>query len=95
LSCSRRLPLPSSTADIGRIAGGDGWKARGRAGREHTHDRTGKIGYDYVHSQVDHHVRLAYFEVLPDEKAAPAPGSSTAPPALLGPPDAYSPRAPS
>ena len=27
-----------------------------------------KIGYDYVHSLVDDHTRLAYSEVLPDEK---------------------------
>jgi transposase InsO family protein len=27
-----------------------------------------KIGYDYVHSLVDDHSRLAYSEVLPDEK---------------------------
>jgi hypothetical protein len=26
------------------------------------------VGYDYVHSVVDDHSRLAYSEVLPDEK---------------------------
>jgi hypothetical protein len=30
-------------------------------------DRKVKIGYDYVHSLVDDHSRLAYSEVLPDE----------------------------
>lgn len=27
-----------------------------------------KLGYDYVHSLVDHHSRLACSEILPDEK---------------------------
>ena len=31
-------------------------------------DRATKVGYDYVHSLVDDHSRLAYCEVLPDEK---------------------------
>lgn len=31
-------------------------------------DRAKKIGYDYIHSLVDDHSRLAYSEVLPDEK---------------------------
>ena len=29
-----------------------------------------RIGYDYVHSMVDDHSRLAYSEILPDEKGA-------------------------
>jgi hypothetical protein len=29
-----------------------------------------KVGYDYVHSLVDDHSRLAYSEILPDEKGA-------------------------
>ena len=33
-----------------------------------TRDRTTKVGYDYVHSLVDDHSRLAYSEVLADEK---------------------------
>jgi transposase InsO family protein len=53
---------------IGRIPDGGGWRAHGRAAREATHDRTAKIGFDYVHSLVDDHSRLAYCEVLPDEK---------------------------
>jgi transposase len=31
-----------------------------------------KVGYQYVHSAVDDHTRLAYSEVLPDETAASA-----------------------
>ena len=53
---------------LGRIPGGGGWKAHGRANREATKDRTLKIGFDYVHSLVDDHSRLAYTEVLADEK---------------------------
>ena len=38
-------------------------------------DRNTKVGYDYVHSLIDDYSRLAYSEVLPDERAPPAPGS--------------------
>jgi transposase InsO family protein len=53
---------------IGRIPDGGGWKAHGRAARETTRDRSAKLGFDYVHSLVDDHSRLAYCEILPDEK---------------------------
>jgi transposase InsO family protein len=53
---------------IARIPDGGGWRAHGRAQREATRDRTTKIGYDYIHCLVDDHSRLAYTEVLPDEK---------------------------
>ena len=53
---------------IGKIPDGGGWRAHGRAATiEQKHKRV-KIGYDYVHSVVDDHSRLAYSEVLPDEK---------------------------
>jgi transposase InsO family protein len=55
---------------LGRIPDGGGWRALGRAARETTYDRTRKLGYDYVHSLVDDHSRLAYSEILPDEKGA-------------------------
>jgi len=51
---------------IGKIPDGGGWKALGRA--DGHRDRNTKIGYDYVHSLVDDHSRLAYSEILPDEK---------------------------
>jgi transposase InsO family protein len=51
---------------LGRIPDGGGWKANGRANRNP--DRKIRIGFDYVHSLVDDHSRLAYSEVLPDEK---------------------------
>jgi transposase InsO family protein len=55
---------------LGRIPDGGGWRAHGRAARETTYDRTRKLGYDYVHSLVDDYSRLAYSEILPDEKGA-------------------------
>jgi transposase InsO family protein len=53
---------------LGKIPDGGGWRAHGREQRETTRDRSTKIGYDFVHSLVDDHSRLAYSEVLPDEK---------------------------
>jgi transposase InsO family protein len=55
---------------LGRIPNGGGWAALGReATVEHRHKKV-KIGFDYVHSMVDDHTRLAYSEVLGDEKGA-------------------------
>ncbi|WP_405670946.1 IS481 family transposase [Streptomyces sp. NBC_01530] len=52
---------------LGRIPDGGGHKVLGRqAGRA---TRNG-MGFDYVHSAVDDHSRLAYSEVHADEKAA-------------------------
>jgi transposase InsO family protein len=59
---------------IGRIPDGGGWRAHGRAARERTRDRSAKIGFDYVHSLVDDHSRLAYSEVLADEKGPTCAG---------------------
>ncbi|NLA37035.1 MAG: IS481 family transposase [Actinobacteria bacterium] len=53
---------------IGCIPDGGGWKANGRnAGDTYAH-KMARTGFDYVHSAVDDHSRLAYSEVLPDEK---------------------------
>ena len=54
---------------LGRIPDGGGWRAQGWTDSNHQSnpDRTG-VGYDYVHSLVDDHSRLAYSEILPDEK---------------------------
>jgi transposase InsO family protein len=60
---------------IGRIPDGGGWRAHGRAARDP--DRSKKVGFDYVHSLVDDHSRLAYSEVLPDEKGATCAGFLT------------------
>jgi transposase InsO family protein len=53
---------------LGRIPDGGGWRAHGRAATvEHRHKPV-PTGFDYVHSLVDDHSRLAYSEILPDEK---------------------------
>jgi transposase InsO family protein len=62
---------------LGRIPDGGGWRAHGRAGSRTSHDRATKVGYDYVHSLVDDHSRLAYSEVLPDEKGSTCAGFLT------------------
>jgi transposase InsO family protein len=66
---------------LGRIEGGAGKRVRDGL-RQHYNttftDREGKrrntVGWEYVHVAVDDHSRLAYAEVLPDEKAATAVG---------------------
>ncbi|MEZ7126373.1 IS481 family transposase [Nonomuraea sp. AD125B] len=52
---------------LGRIPTGGGWRIHGRDQR--SHDRSRTIGFDYIHSAIDDYSRLAYSEVLPDEKA--------------------------
>jgi transposase InsO family protein len=63
----RDLPGDLAHMDVkklGRIPDGGGWRAHGRSERV----RGRGIGFDYVHSLVDDHSRLAYSEILPDEK---------------------------
>ena len=55
---------------IGRIPDGGGWRAHGRAMGRPARRRNTPIGFDYVHSLVDDRSRLAYSEILADEKAA-------------------------
>jgi transposase InsO family protein len=55
---------------LGRIPDGGGWRAHGRGADSISRDRDTKVGYDYVHSLVDDYSRLAYSEILPDEKGA-------------------------
>jgi transposase len=52
---------------LGRIPPGGGWRIHGRLG----HDPTG-VGYDYIHSAVDDHSRLAYSEICSDERGLTA-----------------------
>jgi transposase InsO family protein len=54
---------------LGRIPDGGGWRAHGRAAGSRVGHRNLKVGFDYVHSVVDDHSRLAYSEIHPDEKA--------------------------
>ena len=53
---------------IGKIPDGGGWKAHGRQMGRTSAQKKARIGYDYVHSMVDDHSRLAYSEVLPNEQ---------------------------
>jgi transposase InsO family protein len=62
---------------LGRIPDGGGWRAHGRAAGSTSRDRATRVGYDYVHSLVDDHTRLAYCEVLPDEKGSTCAGFLT------------------
>jgi transposase InsO family protein len=55
---------------IGRIPPGGGWRAHGRAATTVAKHHRPLIGYDYVHSMVDDHSRLAYSEIHRDEKGA-------------------------
>ena len=55
---------------LARIPDGGGWRAHGRAAGSSTRRRATRVGYDYVHSLVDDHSRLAYSEIHADEKGA-------------------------
>lgn len=58
---------------LGRIPDGGGWKALGRAQRHLTRPaRTKRLGYAFIHSAVDGYTRLAYSEILSDERGATA-----------------------
>lgn len=59
---------------IGRIPAGGGWRAHGRQAGSTSRDRKRRVGFDFVHSLVDDHSRLAYSEILDDEKAATCAG---------------------
>jgi transposase InsO family protein len=56
---------------LGRIPDGGGWRVHGREG---VSGRLHATGFDYVHSAVDDHSRLAYSEIHGDEKAATCAG---------------------
>jgi transposase InsO family protein len=54
---------------LGRIPPGGGHRVHGRDSAQHrTRDRDRGPGYDYIHAAVDDHTRLAYAEVLVDER---------------------------
>src|SRR3954447_9897813 len=61
---------------LGRIAGA-GHRVTGDRSSQNTRRQRrarGELGWEFVHIAVDAHSRLAYAEVLPDEKAATAAG---------------------
>lgn len=54
---------------LGRIPDGGGWRLHGRGERPNRHRGA---GYDYVHTVIDDHSRVAYAEIHDDEKGATA-----------------------
>ncbi|GAA5650194.1 IS481 family transposase IS1121 [Geodermatophilus obscurus DSM 43160] len=62
---------------LGRIPDGGGRRVHGRqATADHRHKPV-PIGFDYVHVAIDDHTRLAYVEVLPDERVHACAGFLT------------------
>jgi transposase InsO family protein len=52
---------------LGRIPDGGGWRIQGRTVGNRNNNRS-RPGYAYLHNAVDDHSRLAYTEILDDEK---------------------------
>jgi transposase InsO family protein len=52
---------------LGRIPDGGGWRVHGRAARPNPGHGRGP-GYSFLHTALDDHSRLAYSELLPDER---------------------------
>ena len=55
---------------LGRVPDGGGWRVHGRSAKVRS---TGR-GWDFVHVAVDDYTRIAYAEVLPDEKGPTCAG---------------------
>ncbi len=57
---------------LGKIPAGGGWRLHGRDAAVSVANRHKKtpIGYDYIHTAIDDHTRLAYSEIHDDEKDA-------------------------
>jgi transposase InsO family protein len=71
----RERPGELVHVDVKKIAGippGGGWKALGRGNTAHHHQT--QAGYRFIHTAVDDRSRLAYSEILTDEKGATAAG---------------------
>lgn len=73
-----RRPGPRRHQEAGQHPDGGGWRTQGRrqgklnrtATKGHTTDRWGgaRLGYSYLHTAIDDHSRLAYTEILDDER---------------------------
>lgn len=59
---------------LGRIPPGGGWRAFGRRQRPN-HNRG--LGFDYLHSAIDDHTRIAYTEIHPDQQGPTCAGFLT------------------
>jgi transposase InsO family protein len=57
---------------LARIPRGGGWRIHGLS--KETHPGRHKVGYAYIHSAIDGYSRLAYSEVLADERGVTAAG---------------------
>jgi transposase InsO family protein len=58
---------------LGNIPDGGGWRTVGKATGQRNRNRTSPghrpaLGYGYLHTALDDHTRLAYTEILPDER---------------------------
>jgi Integrase core domain len=55
---------------LGKIPDGGGWKVLGRTEGKKNNNGMGsnRVGYGFIHSAVDDHSRLAYSEILSDER---------------------------
>jgi len=72
----RDMPGELVHVDIKKIAGipdGGGWKTRGR-GYPNEYAKNRQAGYRYIHTAIDDRTRIAYSEILRDEKAVTAAG---------------------
>ncbi len=59
---------------LGRIPDGGGWRADPAQSVAVHRTSHLKVGYDYIHTAIDDHSRLAYAEIHDDEKGATAAG---------------------
>jgi transposase InsO family protein len=55
---------------LGRIPDGGGWRLNGQHAVSHDNHLRVPVGFDFVHVAIDDHSRVAYAEILPDEKLA-------------------------
>lgn len=55
---------------LGRIPDGGGWRLDGPNNADHHRSRDIRVGFDFIHVAVDDHSRVAYAEILPDEKGS-------------------------
>jgi hypothetical protein len=76
LRYQRDTPGELIHVDVKKLAGipdGGGWRIRGR-GYVGEHARNRRVGYRYIHTAVDDRTRIAYSEILSDERAVTAAG---------------------
>lgn len=73
----RERPGELIHVDIKKIAGipdGGGWRSRGRGFSGEKATKATSAGYRYIHTAIDDRTRIAYSEILSDEKAHTAAG---------------------